>query len=362
MKDLPHLFTPLNLRGVTLRNRIGVSPMCQYSCEDGLLNDWHLVHLGARAIGGAGLIHVEATAVETRGRITPWDSGLWSDRHIEPLARITRFLKQHGAIPAVQLAHAGRKAGTARPWEDKGRSLTDAEGGWEPIAPSALAFGGNIVRAPRAMTADDIRAVQEAFHAAAARAVEAGFEWLELHAGHGYLLHSFYSPLANRRTDGYGGCFENRIRFLIETARATREAWPDTYPLAVRLSCTDWVEGGWTIEDSVALAGRLKAEGVDLIDCSSAFNTPDIGAVPFGTGFQVPFAERIRKEAGVATAAVGYITQAMQADEIIRNGRADVVMMAREMLRNPYWPLQSARALHQNKAVELPVQYARAAE
>ena len=358
--ERPHLFAPFTLKGVTLRNRIGVSPMCQYSCEDGLLNDWHLAHLGSRAVGGAGLVHVEATAVEARGRITPWDSGLWSDRHIEFLARINRFLKQHGAVPGIQLAHAGRKAGTARPWVEKGRSLSDAEGGWEAIAPSPIVFGGEITRAPREMTMDDIRAVCEAFRAATVRAAAAGCEWLELHAAHGYLLHSFYSPLANKRGDAYGGSFENRIRFTLETVRAMRAVWPDQYPFAVRLSCTDWFEGGWTLEDSIALAKRLKAEGVDLIDCSSAFNTPDISAIPFGAGFQVPFAERIRQEAGLPTAAVGFIINAMQADEIIRNGRADLVFLAREMLRNPYWPWQAARALHQGKAAALPIQYARA--
>ena len=362
MTERPHLFAPLTLKGVTLRNRIGVSPMCQYSSEDGLLNDWHLVHLGARAIGGAGLISVEATAVESRGRITPWDSGLWSDRQVEPLSRITRFLKQQGAVPGIQLAHAGRKASTARPWMDKGRALSDAEGGWETIGPSPIAFGEEITRVPREMTAEDIRTVREAFRVATERAKYAGCEWLELHAAHGYLLHSFYSPLSNQRGDGYGGSFENRIRFLVETARAMRGAWPDRYPFAVRLSCTDWVEGGWTLEDSIALARRLKEEGVDLIDCSSAFNTPAADRIPFGEGFQVPFAERIRKEAHILTAAVGYITNAMQADEIIRNGRADLVQLAREMLRNPYWPLQAARSLHQARAVSLPAQYARASE
>jgi 2,4-dienoyl-CoA reductase-like NADH-dependent reductase (Old Yellow Enzyme family) len=355
-----HLFTPFTLKGVTLRNRIGVSPMCQYSSEDGLLNDWHLAHLGARAAGGAGLVHVEATAVEPRGRITPWDSGLWADKHIEPLARVARFLKQQGAVPGIQLAHAGRKGSTARPWMDKGRSLSDAEGGWETLAPSPIAFGGNITRVPREMTAGDMGDVREAFRSATVRALDAGFEWLELHAAHGYLLHSFYSPLANTRTDACGGSFENRIRFTLETVRAMRAAWPDRFPFAVRLSCSDWVEGGWTIEDSIALSVRLKAEGVDLIDCSSAFNAPDISAIPFGAGFQVPFAERIRKEAGLPTAAVGLITDPAQADEIIRNGQADLVLLAREMLRNPYWAWHAARALHQGKAVALPVQYARA--
>jgi 2,4-dienoyl-CoA reductase-like NADH-dependent reductase (Old Yellow Enzyme family) len=355
-----HLFTPLTIKSVTLRNRIGVSPMCQYSSVDGLLNDWHLVHLGARAVGGAALVMVEATGVEPRGRISPSDSGLWSDQHIEPLARINRFLKQHGAVPGIQLAHAGRKASTASPWQDGGRSLADNEGGWESIAPSPLAFGKEISRAPREMTLNDIRTVQNAFRTATMRALDAGCEWLELHAAHGYLLHNFYSPLSNQRTDNYGGSFENRIRFTLETARAMRKAWPDKYPFATRISCTDWVEGGWTIEESVELSNRLKAEGVDLIDCSSAFNTPDFDAIPFGAGFQVPFAERIRKEANILTAAVGYITNAMQADGIIRNDRADIVLLAREMLRNPYWALEAASDLHQKKALNPPIQYGRA--
>ena len=356
-----HLFSPLTVKSITLRNRIGVSPMCQYSSEDGLLNDWHLVHLGARAVGGAGLVIVEGTGVEPCGRITPWDSGIWSDKHIEPLARITRFLKQHGAVPGIQLAHAGRKGSTARPW-DGGHSLSDADGGHETIGPSPLAFGAEITRVPRAMTVEDIRAVQEAFRAATVRALNAGCEWLELHAAHGYLLHNFYSPLSNKRTDNYGGSFDNRIRMTLETARAMRTVWPDKFPFAVRLSCTDWVEGGWTINESVELSKRLKAEGVDLIDCSSAFNTPDYDAIPFGSGFQVPFAERIRKEANILTAAVGYITNAMQADGIIRNGRADIVLLAREMLRNPYWPLEAAGDVHQKKAIAPPVQYARASD
>lgn len=356
---LPHLFSRLTIKSITLRNRIGVSPMCQYSSEDGLLNDWHLVHLGSRAVGGAGLIIVEAAGVEPRGRITPWDAGMWSDKHIEPLARINRFLKQQGAVPGIQLAHAGRKASTARPW-DGGHSLSDAEGGWETIAPSPLSFGQEISREPREMTVDDIRTVQEAFRAATLRALSAGCEWLELHAAHGYLLHEFYSPLSNKRQDSYGGSFENRVRFLLETTRAMREVWPDRFPFTVRLSCTDWVEGGWTIDDSVELSKRLRAEDVDLIDCSSAFNTPDVDAIPFGSGFQVPFSERIRREAAILTAAVGYITNGMHADGIIRNGRADIVLLARQMLRSPYWALEASRAVHQKDAIAAPVQYSRA--
>ncbi len=356
-----HLFSPLTIKSVTLRNRIGVSPMCQYSSDDGLLSDWHLVHLGSRAVGGAGLVIIEASGVEPRGRITSWDAGIWSDKHIEPIRRITDFLKQQGSVPGIQLAHAGRKGSTARPW-DGGHSLSDSDGGFETIGPSPIPFGAEISRPPREMTVEDIRTVQEAFRTATVRAVQAGCEWLELHAAHGYLLHNFYSPLSNHRTDAYGGSFENRIRLTLETARAMRTVWPDKYPFAVRISCTDWVEGGWTIDDSVELARRLKAEGADLIDCSSAFNTPDYNAIPFGAGFQVPFAERIRKEADILTAAVGFITNAAQADSIVRNGRADVVLLAREFLRDPYWALKAAAEVHQKQAISPPIQYARSAE
>jgi 2,4-dienoyl-CoA reductase-like NADH-dependent reductase (Old Yellow Enzyme family) len=359
--ERPHLFAPLKVKDITLRNRVGVSPMCQYSSENGFLNDWHLVHLGSRAVGGAGLIIVEATAVEPRGRITPGDAGLWSDQHVEFLARINRFLKQHGSVPGIQLAHSGRKGSTARPW-DGGHSLSDQDDGWETIGPSPIPFGEEISRAPREMTKEDVQAVQEAFRAATVRALEAGCEWLELHAAHGYLLHSFYSQLSNKRQDEYGGSFENRIRLTVETARVMRKVWPEKFPFAARLSCTDWVEGGWTIEESVELSKRLKSEGVDLIDCSSGFNTPDYSVIPFGSGFQVPFAERIRKEAGVLTAAVGFITNAAQADGIVRNGRADMVLLAREMLRNPFWAIEAARQVRQKEAVVPPIQYARATD
>jgi 2,4-dienoyl-CoA reductase-like NADH-dependent reductase (Old Yellow Enzyme family) len=332
--------------------------MCQYSSIDGALNDWHLVHLGTRAAGGAGLVMVEATGVEPRGRITAADAGLWADHHMEPLRRVVQFIQARGAVAGIQLAHAGRKASAARPWEGGG-SLSDAQGGWETIGPSALPFGGDLTRLPRAMNVEDIRAVQDSFRQATERALAAGFQWLELHAAHGYLLHSFYSPLSNRRNDDYGGSFDNRVRFTMETARLMRKIWPEKYPMSVRLSCTDWVEGGWTLNDSVELSRRLKNDGIDLIDCRSGFNTPDQAGYPFGAGFQVPLAERIRREAGLATAAVGYITQSMQADEIIRNGQADLVLMARELLRNPYWPVQAARELHAKKAITLPVQYGR---
>jgi 2,4-dienoyl-CoA reductase-like NADH-dependent reductase (Old Yellow Enzyme family) len=353
-----HLFTPLKVKSITLRNRIGVSPMCQYSSDDGVANDWHLVHLGARAAGGAGLVIAEATAVSPEGRITPGCAGLWADKHIEPLARINRFVKGQGAVPAIQLAHAGRKASAARPW-DGDAHLADAAGGWPTIAPSALAFGGGLGKTPRAMEDADIARVRQDFVAAAQRALTAGYEWLELHAAHGYLGHEFLSPLTNQRQDDYGGSFDNRVRFLLETTRAVRAVWPERLPLGVRLSCTDWVPGGWDLDQSVELARRLKDEGVDLIDCSSGGLVPD-ARIPVGPGFQVPLAERIRREAGIATAAVGMITAPAHADEIIRNGRADLALLARELLRDAEWPLRAARLLGRTTALEPPPQYARA--
>jgi 2,4-dienoyl-CoA reductase-like NADH-dependent reductase (Old Yellow Enzyme family) len=354
----PHLFQPLTIKSVTLRNRIGVSPMCEYSSEDGTATDWHLVHLGSRAVGGAGLVIAEATAVSPEGRITPGDAGIWADKHVEPIARINRFIKAHGAVLGIQIAHAGRKASAARPW-DGGAHLADNAGGWPTLAPSPLPFGDDLNKVPRAMNEVDIFRVQNDFVAAAKRALAAGCEWLELHSAHGYLSHEFLSPLTNQRTDKYGGSFENRIRFLLETTRMIRAVWPDKLPLTVRISCTDWMEGGWDIEQSIELARRLKAGGVDLIDCSSGGTVPH-AKIPVGAGYQVPFAERIRREAGIATAAVGSITEPAQADEIIRNGRADVVLLAREFLREPYWPLKAARALGQKDSLTTPVQYGRA--
>jgi 2,4-dienoyl-CoA reductase-like NADH-dependent reductase (Old Yellow Enzyme family) len=354
----PHLFQPLTIKSVTLRNRIGVSPMCEYSSEDGAATDWHLVHLGSRAVGGAGLVIAEATAVSPEGRITPGDAGIWADQHIEPIARINRFIKQHGAVPGIQMAHAGRKASAARPWES-GAHLPDDKGGWQTLAPSPLPFGGELNKVPREMTEADIRKVQNDFVAATKHALGAGCEWLELHSAHGYLSHEFLSPLTNQRTDKYGGSFENRIRFLLETTRAVRAVWPDKLPLTVRISCTDWVEGGWDIGQSVELAKQLKTAGVDLVDCSSGGTVPH-AKIPVGAGYQVPFAERIRHEANMATAAVGQITGPTHADEIIRNGRADIVLLAREFLREPYWPLKAARVLGQKEALTIPVQYARA--
>ena len=355
---MSHLFDPLKLRGVTLRNRIGISPMCQYSAHDGMANDWHLVHLGARAIGGAGLIIVEATGVEARGRITPQCLGLWNDEQIEPLARVTHFLREHGATPGIQLAHAGRKASTAAPWKG-GTPISPDQGGWTDIVgPEAQAYNENMPT-PRALSTDEVRSIAAAFGAAARRALAAGFDIVEIHAAHGYLLHSFLSPLSNQRTDEYGGSFENRCRMLLETTRAIRAEWPDARPLFVRISATDWIDGGWTIDDSIALTKLLKSEGVDLIDCSSGGNVPK-APVPVGPGYQVPLAERVRVGAGIATAAVGMITQAQHADEIVRNGRADVVLLGRESLRDPQWPLRAARALGHADAAPGPLQYHRA--
>ena len=355
---MPHLFDSLTIKSITLRNRIGVSPMCMYSSEDGVANDWHLAHLGARAAGGAGLVIAEATAVAPEGRITPGDAGIWADKHVEPIARINRFIKAQGAVPGIQIAHAGRKASAARPW-DGGNHLADDAGGWTPVAPSAIAFGEGLNKTPHELSLEEIERVQGSFVTAAKRALAAGCEWLELHSAHGYLSHEFLSPLSNRRTDRYGGSFENRVRFLLETTRAVRVVWPDRLPLTVRLSCTDWVEGGWTIDECVELARQLKAAGVDLIDCSSGGGVAT-AKVPVGAGYQVPFAARIRREAQIATAAVGMITEPMQADQIVRNGEADVVLLAREFLRDPNWPLRAARALHVKPLPIPPAQYLRA--
>ena len=336
-----HLFSPFTVRGVTLRNRIVVSPMCQYSCQDGLANDWHLVHLGSRAVGGAGLIFVEATAVEPAGRISPEDSGLWDDRHIEPLARIVRFSKGQGAAMGMQLAHAGRKASVHRPWEG-GKPLRDGRA-WETVAPSPIPFA-EAWPAPRELRREEIAGAVAAFGRAAARARAAGFDVLELHAAHGYLIHTFLSFLSNRRTDAYGGTFENRCRFLFEVVEAVRREWPGDRPLFIRLSCTDWIEGGWCGDDTVALARLLKDRGVDVIDCSSG-NLSPAQKMPATPGYNVPFAGRVRREAGIGTAVVGLITEVQQAQGIIVGGEADLVVMAREMLRHPYWPLHAALAL-----------------
>jgi 2,4-dienoyl-CoA reductase-like NADH-dependent reductase (Old Yellow Enzyme family) len=331
--------------------------MCQYSSQNGLANDWHLVHLGSRAIGGAGLIFTEAAAVLPEGRISPEDLGIWQDAHVEPLARIVRFAEQHGAAMGIQLAHAGRKASTRRPWEEPPGIVTETEGGWETVAPSPVAFADNYPM-PRELTDTEIGAVVAGFAGAATRALAAGFRVIEIHAAHGYLLHEFLSPASNRRTDRYGGSFENRTRIVREVTSAVRQVWPDRLPLFVRISTTDWQEGAWDVEQSVQLARDLKPLGVDLIDCSSGGNLGHV-RIPLGPGYQTPFAERIRREAGIATGAVGLITEPIQAEHIIHTGQADLVLMARELLRDPYWPLRAARVLGQSTS--WPAQYLRAA-
>lgn len=337
------LLSPLSLRSLTLRNRIGVSAMCQYSSVNGLANDWHLVHLGSLATGGAGLVLSEAAAVVPEGRITPHDLGIWSDEHLPALRRITSFIREQGAAPGVQLAHAGRKASTHRPWEPSG-ALAVSDGGWSNVmAPSAVPFSDKYAM-PRALDAAGIQAVVLAFRDATRRAHAAGFEVVELHAAHGYLLHEFLSPLSNHRSDAYGGVFENRVRLLVEVTTAVREAWPQEYPLFVRISATDWADGGWDLAQSVALARLLRERGVDVVDCSSGGLVPGV-AIPVGPSYQVPFAARIRTEAEVATAAVGMITEAQQAEDIVQRGDADLVLLARELLRNPRWPLMAAYAL-----------------
>jgi 2,4-dienoyl-CoA reductase-like NADH-dependent reductase (Old Yellow Enzyme family) len=349
------LFSPLALRSVTLRNRIAVSPMCQYSAVDGRASDWHLVHLGARAVGGAGLVVFEATAVEPRGRISPGDLGLWEDGQVEPLARIVRFVEGQGAVAGVQLAHAGRKAGVRPPWQG-GTPVPAAEGGWTPIAPSPIPFAeGHSV--PLALEAEALRGIVRAFAAGARRAVAAGFRALEVHAAHGYLLHEFLSPLTNRREDAYGGSFENRARLVREVVAAVRAEWPDELPLLVRISATDWVEGGWDPDQSVELARGLAPLGVDLVDVSSG-GLVATAQIPAGPGFQTGFAERIRREAHVRTGAVGLITSAEQADHVVRTGQADLVLVGREILRDPHFPLRAAKALGQEGP--WPPQYLRA--
>lgn len=353
----PSLFTPLTQRGVTFPNRIVVSPMCQYSSEDGLANDWHFVHLGSRAVGGAGLVIVEATAVTPEGRITPQDMGIWTDGHVASLKRIVDFMHQHGSRAGVQLAHAGRKASTARPWEG-GKKLLPADGGWtDVLAPSAIPFSKDYPQ-PVELDKAGIRSIVQAFVEATRRSLEAGFDVVEIHAAHGYLIHEFFSPLSNQRTDAYGGSFENRTRILIEVVDAVREVWPEDRPLWVRISATDWAEGGWNPDESAQLGKVLKNHGVDLVDASSGALV-EYAKIPTGPGYQVEFAEKIRREAGIATGAVGMIIDPAQADTIIRTGQADVVLLAREMLRDPYWPLHAAERLGQK--ITWPVQYLRSA-
>jgi len=351
---MPALFQPLSLRSVTLPNRIVVSPMCEYSSDDGFANDWHVIHLGARAVGGAGLVMTEATAVTPEGRISPQDLGIWRDAHVDALARITRFVRSQRRASGIQLAHAGRKGSTKRPWDGVGALGHD---GWQPVGPTDDPFADGYP-VPRALDAHAIAAIVAAFADAARRAVAAGFDVVEVHAAHGYLLHEFMSPLSNTRDDAYGGSFHNRIRLCLEVVDAVRAVWPEQLPVLVRISATDWVDGGWDIEQSIELARGLKTRGVDLIDCSSGGNVAT-ARIPIGPGYQVPFAERIRREADIPTGAVGLITEAAQANHIISEGQADCVLLARELLRDPYWPLHAAREL--GVAIDWPAQYLRAA-
>lgn len=354
---MAQLFDTLKLRDITLNNRIGLPPMCQYSAQDGLAADWHFVHYGSRAVGGAGLMIIEATAVVPEGRISPGDLGLWNDEQIEPLARVARFAQAQGCVAAVQLAHAGRKASVGLGWQPQ-RTLDADEGGWVPVAPSALSFG-EAYAVPKELDAAAIAEVIARFVASTHRAREAGFQSVEIHAAHGYLLHQFLSPLTNQRTDAYGGSFENRTRLVREVVKAVRAEWPERLPLLVRLSATDWVEGGWTADETVELCRTLKTLGVDLIDVSTGGLVPTT-KIPVGTGFQTEFAARIRREADIPTAAVGLITSPEQADHIVRTGQADVVLLGREMLRNPHWPLMAAKAL--GVSTNWPMQYLRAAQ
>lgn len=353
---MAHLFEPLTLRELTLANRIFVSPMCQYSSVDGMANDWHFVHLGSRAVGGAALVLTEATAVTADGRISPDDLGIWSDAHVEPLERIVGFVHGQGSAAGTQLAHAGRKASTSSPWKG-GAGLAPADGGWTPVGPTAEPFA-ETYRVPRPLAAAELPGIAAAFADAARRAGAAGFDVVEIHGAHGYLIHEFLSPLSNTRTDAYGGSFDNRIRLCLEVVDAVRRVWPERLPVLLRISASDWTPGGWDIEQSVELARRVRERGVDLVDCSSGGNISS-ARIPAGPGYQAIFAERIRREAGVATGAVGMITAPAQADHIIRSGQADAVLLARELLRDPYWPLHAARALGYD--APWPPQYVRAA-
>jgi 2,4-dienoyl-CoA reductase-like NADH-dependent reductase (Old Yellow Enzyme family) len=354
---MTHLFDPLTIRDLQFSNRVFVSPMCEYSSVDGYANDWHFVHLGSRAVGGAGLVLTEATAIVPEGRISPQDLGIWSDDHIPALRRIVNFIHEQGTVAGMQLAHAGRKASTRRPWEGSGM-VAESEGGWTDVmAPSAIAFAEDYPM-PNALTLDGIQEIVAAFANSARRACDAGFRVIEIHAAHGYLIHEFLSPLSNHRTDDYGGSFENRTRLIREVVAAVRSSWPKGAPLFVRISATDWADDGWDLEQSIRLARELKQLGVDLIDCSSGGTVPH-PVIPAAPGYQTPFAQRIRKEAGIMTGAVGLITSPVQAEKIIATGEADAILMAREFLRDPYWPLRAAREL--NQSITWPVQYLRAA-
>lgn len=352
------LFAPLKIKTIEFKNRIWVSPMCQYSSQEGHPTDWHLVHLGSRAVGGSGLIMVEATGVSPEGRISPDDSGIWSNEHIASFKRITDFVKSQGSVIGIQLAHAGRKASTPAPWKGN-KALLESEKGWKTFAPSSIAFDENYTK-PQEMNSHEIAKVLRDFENATERSYKAGFQVLELHMAHGYLLHEFLSPISNQRHDGYGGSLENRMRLPLEIAKAVRKKWPNELPLFARISATDWADKNtpsWNLEESIVFCGKLKELGVDLIDCSSGGTLPK-AQIPVGPGYQVPFAEAIRKEVNIMTAAVGMITEASQAEMILQEGQADAIFMAREFLREPYWPLKAAREL--GVKIQKPVQYGRA--
>lgn len=357
---MPGLFSPYSLKDVTLRNRIAVSPMCQYSAQEGVPNAWHRVHLGGLAVGGAGLVIAEATAVSPEGRITLGDTGLWNDAQAEAFMPIVRFIEEQGAVPGIQIGHAGRKASANKPWEGDDHLPSDHPDAWEPIGSSALAFGANLPRVPREMDHEDIHRVSEAFAASARRAAEAGFKWLELHLAHGYLGQSFFSPLANQRKDDYGGSFENRARFLLETLQAVRSVWPENLPLTARLGVVDFVQGEQPMEESIELARRMKSAGLDFLDVSLGFNTPDVAGVPWSDhGFMVPIAQRIRREVQIPVATSWNIWSAKQTDQYIQEEQLDIVMLARILLDDPHWPYHAARKLGMDLPQHvLPAQYA----
>jgi 2,4-dienoyl-CoA reductase-like NADH-dependent reductase (Old Yellow Enzyme family) len=356
MIQAAHLFSPLNLKSLTLKNRIVLSPMCQYSANDGFANDWHFTHLATRAIGGTGLIFTEAAAVTAEGRISPQDLGIWSDEHIPGLTRIVQFIESQHAVAGIQLAHAGRKASVTRPWEGN-KKISLHQGGWAPLAPSAITYSENYIT-PTELSVTEIQNIIKSFADAANRAVQAGFKVIELHAAHGYLIHEFLSPLSNHRTDSYGGCFDHRIHFLLQILDAVKKVWPKELPIFVRISATDWAEHGWNLEESIALCKILKAKGVDIIDVSSGGLVAQQKIENLGPGYQTAFAAEIRKIAHIGTGAVGLITDPVQADHIIRTQQADLVFLGRELLRNPYWPMQAAQIL--GRTIEWPVQYLRA--
>jgi len=353
------LFSPFQIKGVSLRNRVVVSPMCQYSASEGVPNEWQLVHLGARAIGGAALVIAEATAVSPEGRITPGCTGLWNDGQAEAWTPILSFVKRHGAVPGIQLAHAGRKASANRPWEGDDHMLVSDPRSWEPLAPSPLPFGAKLPRVPQALTKDEILRVQGDFVAAAKRALAAGFEWLELHFAHGYLAQSFFSPIANKRTDEYGGSFENRARFLVDTLGAVRAVWPEKYPLMVRLGVSDFTKESQPLEESIQLAKRFKSHGLDVLDVSLGFNTPDVSGVPWGPAFMAPIAQLIKEEAAIPTAVGWFINEPQQAEAIVASGQADLIMLAHKELDDPHFPYHAAKALGVAEPHNvLPPQYA----